>query len=876
MKKISDIFKSYTTQILTISFVVIGFIIFIGALEVRKIVKNTIKQHIYLEQNKELTDYSTSIENKLSSNTAIIKQLSLFFSDYSSIPERKRRIIFDQNLHKVISNNKDIYAIWCVFKPYSIDTYDKDYSVEDKNLTGQFTETYIKNKENISLKEISISDYNKLEKYLPKFRSANNILYILPLEDPYKNTKIQSYIARLVAPVFSNGKIVGIIGIDIKYDNLFNYNFNNNLVYVLADNSNIIFSNQKQYINKKIDDVYLFLKNNNTFIKKFALEKNFSSYDYLFSPNEKMFYTITFKKLPLSNKKWAILFTENNNIYIKTVRKKDLLTFFIPLIVIFFLFILISRILKHINKFLYEIKTNTYNVCREDKNIEFRKRRNTEMFSIQEAFLKLRKNIEKYRTYLNYLYSEDYDKEFSFNEKDILKNSFIKLKEKYKSEKKRQTEFAENQKKEAEISKAVAEINNIQREYLKNIEELGYQTVKFIADFINAVQAGLYIVISDNKQKKLRLISFYSYNRRVYHNKEIDFGDGLAGTCALEKKSIYTKVPDNYLEITSGLGKKAPNYIFLLPLIHNEELFGILEFAFLEKLDNRFISFLSTISTIVAASIATSETNQRTEKLLAETQKITEEMERKEAEMNEQIKNLNELRIKSKIQELNHEAIQNAINEIVFFAEFDTKANVLSINNNLSDKLEILVSDATLLTYYDIFLIREKYIHENYWKKVLEGKKANFELFVSFGRNKMWFQALLAPVYNIDGEIYKVIFLGIDITQLKIREEELNKVMMELNEKAEQINIQENEMNDFFAEYEQMTKEIARTKQKIEIIEQEKEKLQNSIEFLQKEFQKRFARNKKIERNLKNQIRKLNDELNKCKGQNNSDGISKE
>ena len=56
------------------------------------------------------------------------------------------------------------------------------------------------------------------------------------------------------------------------------------------------------------------------------------------------------------------------------------------------------------------------------------------------------------------------------------------------------------------------------------------------------------------------------------------------GQCAYEMDYIYrTEIPEDYITITSGiLGDQKPESILLVPLISNEALQGVLEFAFSE------------------------------------------------------------------------------------------------------------------------------------------------------------------------------------------------------------------------------------------------------------------------------------------------------
>ena len=100
--------------------------------------------------------------------------------------------------------------------------------------------------------------------------------------------------------------------------------------------------------------------------------------------------------------------------------------------------------------------------------------------------------------------------------------------------------------------------------------------------------------------------------------------------------TIYLKeIPEDYVTITSGLLKdQKPNSILIVPLITDEKLQGVIEFA---SLNNDFspltIRFLEELSDIIARTLFNLKVNSKTEQLLHDAQKMTEELRENEEEL---------------------------------------------------------------------------------------------------------------------------------------------------------------------------------------------------------------------------------------------------
>ncbi len=142
-----------------------------------------------------------------------------------------------------------------------------------------------------------------------------------------------------------------------------------------------------------------------------------------------------------------------------------------------------------------------------------------------------------------------------------MRNSLLKARE---EETKRKTE----DQKRRWINEGLAKFADILRANNDNLKILSHDIIKNLVYYLDACQGGLFLLNEDEDNKKyLDLISAFAYDREKYFEKRIEYGDGIVGACAIEKETIYmTDLPQDYIEITSGLGGSNPDSLLVVPL----------------------------------------------------------------------------------------------------------------------------------------------------------------------------------------------------------------------------------------------------------------------------------------------------------------------
>ena len=142
-------------------------------------------------------------------------------------------------------------------------------------------------------------------------------------------------------------------------------------------------------------------------------------------------------------------------------------------------------------------------------------------------------------------------------------------------------------------------------------------------------------------EEALELKACYAYERKKYIEKRIEIGMGLLGQCYLEGATVFmTSVPDNYLQITSGLGQANPKCLILVPLKMNDVTHGVLEVASFHVLEKYQIEFFEKIAESIASSISGVRINERTKQLLADSQSQSEMLRSQEEEMRQNLEEM--------------------------------------------------------------------------------------------------------------------------------------------------------------------------------------------------------------------------------------------
>ena len=155
-----------------------------------------------------------------------------------------------------------------------------------------------------------------------------------------------------------------------------------------------------------------------------------------------------------------------------------------------------------------------------------------------------------------------------------------------------------------------------------------------------------YLKNEEGTKIRFQKLAGYAYHQQKIGAESFHLGEGLAGQCAMEKRMILLdQVPENYINISSGLGTASPSAILILPVEFEGEVLAVIELASFKSFTVQEQMLLKELMENLGPNIQSILRNMQIENLLIESQALTEELQNQSEELQmqqEELKIVNE------------------------------------------------------------------------------------------------------------------------------------------------------------------------------------------------------------------------------------------
>ena len=430
----------------------------------------------------------------------------------------------------------------------------------------------------------------------------------------------------------------------------------------------------------------------------------------------------------------------------------------------------------------------------------------------------LTRNLKNTRDFAIEVGNGNFEKDIDvFDNKGDLGGHLIEMRKKLLQVAKEQEENRIDAERRSWANEGIAMITDLLRTHQDSLEELGYQLVGNIVKYMNVNQGGLFLKTIDDGKEYYDMLAAFAYDRRKFASKRIARGEGLVGTCASERDTVFmTEVPKTYVEITSGLGGATPNCILIEPLIRDDEVLGVIEFASFHVLEEYERKFIKRAAEVIAGNIFTLEMNLKTKKLLEKTQKQKQQMLEQEEELKQNMEELQatqerlahqEANLKESLQkekekvkdlsiEYQHvhhdlsmkstelQSLLQGLNKSLLVAEYDLKGRLVRENKKHHDILGKENSSGVFSNIPDEYLSRFNAI----WEEICAGETYRGNLILLNNENEeIHLGTSLIPVFDDKKRVKRILYISNIIPENGIFGKNGNKMIVHKFLNAERI-----------------------------------------------------------------------------------------
>ena len=427
-----------------------------------------------------------------------------------------------------------------------------------------------------------------------------------------------------------------------------------------------------------------------------------------------------------------------------------------------FIFLITSNVANFLGKSGEMLKQFSLGNFQTDSKME---NSNTEELNIiADSINDLKSGLDKAVAFAEEIGHGNLDTPFKpLSANDELGSSLLSMRDSLKKARVETDKRQELDRKQNWITEGTAKFGDILREYNNDMFDFSFNIISNLVKYVGANQGGLFVINDDNKDDiYFELTAGYAYNIRKILKKQVKPGVGLIGRCILENDSIYiSNLPEDYINITSGLGEKSPQYLLIVPFKFNNEIYAVAEIASFNEIEPYKQQFVEEVGNSIASTIATVKINIRTNKLLQELKLQSEELASQEEEMRQNMEEMKATQedMTKKVDE--YTQTNDVLNQMIMLAEYTPEGRITDLNYKVADfygkpRTEILNG---LDKPYETLMSSENTEVDDFWLQVRLGRSRVVNKTIKINESTYTITETYAPVQNYYGKIYKIICL---------------------------------------------------------------------------------------------------------------------
>lgn len=620
------------------SLIIVLLIIYLTSSRFTKISVESALNRMALTAEKEANRLMVSLESDLSIARSLAASMETQIS-------RAEPINFDYYLNTykgILEKNPDLIAIW---DSWELKAIDQGYTAEN----GRIKNISWRNNGIIQNSSTRVGINGETQDYL-KLKNNKQESLEEPYFDDFEGQTSKVLMTSVIVPCMVDGKFCGVAGVDIPLTSYYNIIKNiqpypGSYAFILSPELKYIAHPDKDWIGEDALVAY-----ESIFTPKGVQEKVLSGepLDFLSADiNGKPSY-FTFRPITVGNcpQHWAFVMVIPQESVLAEARSIfwNTLTLGIIGIILLSAFIYLMTIRFVVNP-VYKVTQNLQRLAHGhvDESMIVPVENEDEIGIMVKHLNKTVEGLYQKTEFARQVGQGNYDASLELlSDEDILGKSLIEMNNNLRAAREEEIRRQNEEEKRRWVNEGLAKFGDILRQNNNDIQALSANIVRNLVQILNANQGGLFIYNEENTDEPFfELAAAFAYNRQKFIKKHILLGEGLVGTCALEKQTIYLKeIPENYITISSGLGEAKPRNLLIVPLKVEDKVFGVVELASFTEFEDYQVEFVEKVAQSIGQTLLSVRTNLRTSELLEKTQQQAEEMRAQEEEVRQNLEEL--------------------------------------------------------------------------------------------------------------------------------------------------------------------------------------------------------------------------------------------
>lgn len=585
------------------------------------------------------SDKANDIKAKLDEDMAITRAMTLIMQDYVSLPTDQREDFQYRLMRNILEEYPKYEAVWLSWQLQYIDNeWYKEYGRLSINCYWENGE--IKTSE----ERKDLEGYDLGGVYYRLLTNKEEVL-----TEPYEfdsydvnSTKTLLAVSPTKTLVNSNGNAIGVMGVDMsleEYSKMTNLEgLEQGYAFLVSNDGTIVAHNNPSFTNQKLDTLGFTDKidfNLNEVVAN-GETRAFTAYSDEFDGD--VYVSITPITVGRSDAPWSVGIV----VPYAEITASISFTFRLMIAVASLGLLLLSFVIWKISGGIVDSLESTNLLLKDislgdiDPNKKIKIIGKDRLGQIATSVNKLMDELNKKAEFAKQIGQGDLEVAFEkASEQDVLGDSLISMRDNLKS-----ANVDESHRRWT--TEGLAKFAVTLQSNADNMNELCGEIISNLVKYMEVVQGGIFLINDDDENDQyIELRGAYAYERQKSLKKRMEIEEGLIGQSILEKKHIYiNEIPDDYVNVTSGLGKANPNTVLIVPLMLNQEVFGALELVSFNDFAQYEIEFVEVLSENIASTISSVKINYKTKKLLEQSKIQSEELQAQEEEMRQNMEEL--------------------------------------------------------------------------------------------------------------------------------------------------------------------------------------------------------------------------------------------